>query len=97
MNIVKVIADREGGAELIKNAVLSELKRLEIALHKTDREIRLFEERYDISSAKFLDSISAEDLQGGDAEYVQWAGELQLRERIVQDITELKRIEYVHN
>jgi hypothetical protein len=46
-----------------------------------------------INSPKYL----AEDLRGGDEEYVHWSGELQLRERIARDIEQLKCIEYVHH
>lgn len=97
MSTVKIIFDQEDGSELVRHAISAELKRLEIALNKTEREIRIFEERYNITSDKFSGSISAEDLRGGDEEYVHWSGELQLRERIARDIEQLKCIEYVHH
>jgi len=97
MSNVKIISDREDSAELVRTAVLAELKRLELALNKTDKIISKFEELHNISSDTFLKDVSAEDLHGGDEEYVQWSGELQLRRRIIKDIQQLKSIEYVHN
>jgi hypothetical protein len=97
MSNVKIISDREDSAELVRTAVMAELKRLELALNKTDKIISKFEEQHNITSDTFLKDASAEDLHGGDEAYVQWSGELQLRRRIIEDIQKLKSIEYVHN
>ena len=32
---------------------------------------------------------------GGDNEYIKWAGEIKLKERILDDLSKLKDIEYV--
>jgi hypothetical protein len=36
----------------------------------------------------------AEDLQGGDDEYVQWAGEYRLAQRLREKLHRLREIEY---
>jgi hypothetical protein len=97
MSNVKIISDREESAELVRTAVLAELSRLALALNKTDKIISQLEERHNITSDAFLKDASADELRGGDEEYVQWSGELQLRKRIIEDIRKLKSIEYVHN
>ena len=92
---VKIIYDNEDTAELVKLALAAEQKRLELGLTKTNKELSKFEERYHVSSETFLSRFAAEDLEGGDEEYVQWAGELQLRDRIIQRLEKLEDVEYV--
>jgi hypothetical protein len=92
---VKIIYDNEDTAELVKLALAAEQKRLELGLTKTKKELSKFEERYHVSSETFLARFAAEDLEGGDEEYVQWAGELQLRDRIIQRLEKLEDVEYV--
>lgn len=80
---------------IIKSAIVAEIKRLEIGLQKTEKQIRQFEQTYNILSEKFLAEFAAEDMKNKDAEYVEWAGELRLRDRIAADLTRLRDIEYV--
>ena len=68
---------------IIQAAISSEIKRLELGLAKTTRRIERFEKEYNISSDHFLRAFWAEDMKNGDEEYIQWAGELQIKERIV--------------
>lgn len=97
MGKLKIIADEKDTAEIVKSAISAELKRLEIALNKTDKEIRKFEEEYKIPSEVFFKEFTAEDLKGGDEEYIRWTGELKIRERVLEDLKRLKDIEYVSN
>jgi len=80
---------------VIKAAISSEISRLEIGLEKTNRRIENFENEYSISSDVFLQNYAAEDLKNGDEGYIRWAGELKLRERIMEDLNNLRDIEYV--
>ncbi len=97
MGKLKIISDKEDISDIVKSAILAEIKRLEVGLNKTNKEIRRFEEEYKILSEVFLKKITAEDLRGGDDEYIRWAGELKIRERILEDLKRLKDIEYVSN
>ncbi len=97
MTKLKIISDKEGTTDIIKSAISAEIKRLEVGLNKTNKEIKKFEEKYKISSEIFLKQLTAEDLKGGDDEYIRWAGELKIRDRILEDIKKLKDIEYVAN
>jgi len=97
MSKLKVISDKEESAEIVRNAVSAEIRRMEIALNKTEKEIQKFEKKYNIPSKRFLKEYSAEDLKGGDQEYIRWAGELKIKERITGDMKRLKSIEYVSN
>jgi hypothetical protein len=68
---------------------------MEIGLNRTNREIKSFEEKYKVSSETFAKEFAAEDLKGGDDEYIRWAGELGMRNRIIEELEKLKDIEYV--
>jgi len=50
---------------------------------------------YISSSDVFLQNYAAEDLKNDDEGYIRWAGELKLRERIMEDLNNLRDIEYV--
>lgn len=85
----------DSAVEIIKSAIAAEIKRHEIGLQKTEKQIQQFEQTYNISSKKFLADFAAEDMKHGDAEYVEWAGELRIRDRIAEDLKKLREIEYV--
>lgn len=97
MSKLKIISEEKDTAEMVKSAILAEIKRLEVALRRTEREILKFEEEYRVPSEVFLRDFAAENLKGGEEDYVRWAGELQIRERIREDLRKLKDIEYVSN
>ena len=97
MTKLKIISDKEDVTDVIKSAISAEIKRLEIGLNRTNREIKRFEDEYKVSSEVFLKEIAAEDLKGGDDEYIRWAGELKIKDRILDELKKLKDIEYVAN
>lgn len=94
---LKIISDKEDVTDVIKSAISAEIKRLEIGLNRTNREIKRFEEEYKLSSEVFLKELTAEDLKGGDDEYIRWDGELKIKDRILDELKKLKDIEYVAN
>ena len=85
---------QEGALDIIRSAIDAETSRLEFGLKNTERHIRVFEERYRVTSYDFLRDLAAEDLVDGDHEYVCWAGELKLRERIAAQLETIKGIQY---
>lgn len=85
---------QESALDIIRSAIAAETSRFELGLRATERHIRAFEERYQVSSEAFLRDFTAEDLADGDREYVCWAGELKLRERIAAQLETLKGIQY---
>jgi hypothetical protein len=80
--------------QLVKSAIESEIARLELALANARKRLLLFENKYRVSSEHFIDTMSAEDLDGRDDEYVQWAGEYRLGQRLQQKLDQLREIEY---
>jgi len=97
MSKLKIESDKGDMSEIVKSAINAEIKRLEIGLDKTNKEITIFEEKYSLSSSDFLKGITADDLKGGDEDYVRWSGELKIKNRILEDLEKLKDIEYVAN
>lgn len=75
----------------------AEIKGLEVGLNSTNKEIEKFEGQYKIASENFLRNFTADDLRGDDDEYIKWAGELKIRDRILEDLKRLKDIEYAAN
>lgn len=92
---LEIKSDVEDIETVVKSAIHAEIKRLEIGLNKTDKEIRKFEGKYKISSDIFMKEYAAEDLDGGDDEYISWKGEVKIKERIIEELNKLKEIEYV--
>jgi len=86
---------KDGVLGIIQSAIAAEIKRLEISLHKTDKTIEKFEKKYKVSSATFQKQFSAEDMEQGDREYIEWAGELKIRKKIIADLKKIKNIKYV--
>lgn len=97
MGELKIISDREEYTEVVKSAIFTEIKRLEIALKRTEKEIRKYEDKYKVPSDIFAKKFSAEDLKGGDEEYIRWTGELKIKKRVLEDLKRLKNITYVVN
>jgi len=82
-------------AEVLKDALGIETLRLKYSLNLAKKRLKRFENKYNISSEKFINDWSAEDLKGKDLEYVEWAGEYQLFSRLNERLVVLKSIENV--
>ncbi len=85
----------EKAANILKDVLEVEVSRLKYSLNLAKKRLKRFETKYNISSKKFINEWSAEDLKGKDLEYVEWAGEYQLFSRINERLVVLKSIENV--
>lgn len=92
---LKIISEQENALPVIQSAIAEKIKRIEIGLKKTEREIKKFEMKYHIPSEHFMKNWTAEDLEGGDDEYVVWMGEISLLKSIKEELYLLQHIEYV--
>lgn len=79
---------------LVRAAVDGEIVRLEMALMLARKRLQPFERRYGVSSERFMSEMAAEDLEGGDDEYVQWAGEYLLMQRLEEKLMDLQEVRY---
>ena len=92
---LQITSDQQYALPIIQSAIVEKVKRIEIGLRKTEQEIQKFETKYHIPSEQFINHYTAEDLEGGDDEYVSWMGELQIRQAIWEELQLLQNIEYV--
>jgi hypothetical protein len=95
MSVQLVIELREKqGAQPVIQAIESYKARLRASIERTQRRLVQFEQRYGVDTAHFLQEMTAEDLEGGDLEYVEWAGEAKLLEGLEAELTELEHARY---
>lgn len=87
-------SDQSETRQLVQQAIAAEVGRLALAVEAAQTRLQKFETRYGVTTAVFLRDWVAEDLEGGDDEYVRWAGEAQLYERLTQKLKRLEGIEY---
>lgn len=79
---------------LVRAAVNGEITRLRLALRLARERLLPFERKYGVTSDYFITEMASEDLQGGDDEYVQWAGEYRLMQRLEEKLVRLEEVEY---
>jgi len=79
---------------LVETAIQREIAHLELALNLAQQRLIPFEQKYHVTSEYFITAMAAEDLSGGDDEYVQWAGEYRLVQDLAAKIQQLRGITY---
>lgn len=85
----------EKAAAVIKQAIAAKIARIEYSRQQARKRLNYFEQKYHITSKQFINEWAAEDLEGKDMEYVEWAGEYHLFLDIEEELNILKSIEYV--
>jgi len=95
MSVQVVIELRDKrGAQTVLQAIDVHKARLQAGIERTRRRLAQFEQRYGVDTARFLREMAAEDLEGGDLEYVEWAGEAKLLEGLEAELAELEYARY---
>lgn len=79
-------------SHLMQSAIQSKTTELEPILKMSREHLALFERKYGVTSEYFISEMAAEDLEGGDIEYVEWAGEYKLMQRAQEELRELQEI-----
>ena len=85
----------ERATAMIKDAIADKIALLEHSKERTRKKLEKFEQKYNVTSEHFINEWAAEDLEGKDMEYVEWAGEYHCWVSIDEDLTVLKSLEYV--
>lgn len=67
---------------------------LRASIKRTQRKLTRFEQQYKVTTAYLLSDLTAEDLSGGDWEYVEWAGEAKLLVGLQAELEELEGASY---
>jgi DNA relaxase NicK len=65
----------EKAAAVIKQAIAAKIARIEYSRQQAQKRLDYFEQKYHVTSEQFINEWAAEDLEGKDMEYVEWAGE----------------------
>ncbi len=95
MSVQMVIKLREKrGAQPVLQAIESYKTRLRAGIERTQRRLAQFEQRYGVDTAHFMQEMASEDLEGGDMEYVEWAGEAKLLAGLEAELRELEHAQY---
>ena len=81
--------------KILLEALETESFRLKYSMQLAERRLSKFEKKYKVSSEKFINEWCAEDMEGQDLEYVEWAGEYKLAIRLNERLTALKSIHHV--
>lgn len=87
-------AKNRGSAQMVVNALDAYKAKLRASIQRTRRNFGQLEQRYGVTTAKFLQEMVAEDLAGGDLEYVEWAGEANLLEGLETELRDLEDVRY---
>ncbi len=82
-------------AEILEEVLEKEALRLRYGMNLARNRLKKFEKKYNISSEIFIKEWAAEDLDGKDMEYVEWAGEYQFYAGLNERLRILESIENV--
>lgn len=82
-------------ARFLVEALEAETLRLKYSINLANKRLSKFEKKYMVTSKEFIESWSAENLEGKDLDYVEWAGEYNLSMRLHERYAVLKGIQHV--
>ena len=91
------VEDRDASGDatrLLRTAVESKVRRLRLGIEATEARLRALESRHGRTSDEAMATVTAEDLAGGDLEYVEWRGEWRMLQQLKEDLGQLEAIEY---
>ena len=80
--------------QILSETLETEISRIEHSISYTKKKLLKFEQKYKISSKEFMESWTAEDLEGKDMEYVEWSGEYNLWKNLNERLTTIMDITY---
>lgn len=80
---------------LVHRTIDIEVNRLQLAIQYAKQKLAVYETKYKVSSDYFMESMTAEDLEGGDDEYICWMGEYKLYQKLLTKQQALQDIDYV--
>lgn len=81
--------------EILKETLKTEAMRIQYSLQLTRKRLSKFEDKYKVTSDTFIKQWAAEDLEGGDLEYVEWAGEYRFSQNLSERLAALNSIKHV--
>jgi hypothetical protein len=91
---IKALDSNHEALQLVRGAIESKIARIRLGLEITRKKLAKFEAMYQVPSEKFISEMAAEDLFEGDIEYVEWAGEYKILQKLKEDLERLEAVEY---
>jgi hypothetical protein len=92
---IRLKSDRpDMAAEIVREALALEESRLQYSLGLVKKRLKFFEAKYGVDSERFIGEWTAEDVEGRDMEYVEWAGEYKLATSLMSRIDLITGIGY---
>lgn len=91
---IKASDSNHEALQLVRGAIESKIARIRLGLEITRKKLAKFEAKYQVPSEKFMSEMAAEDLFEGDMEYVEWAGEYRILQKLKEDLERLEAVEY---
>jgi hypothetical protein len=85
---LQITSDKTNAVQILRSAIEAKSKRLQISLNKTQQEIAKFETKYNLSSDKFIDFCTAEDLNE-EIDYICWMGELKIQQSLIDELNKM--------
>ncbi len=79
---------------LIESAIRSELERLDLAILRTERRLRMFEEKYDMPTDQFENKFGNADLSET-LDYIEWYGEVRTMALLYEQKKALTGVNFV--
>lgn len=80
---------------LVQAALQNELRLLEAGIRQTQTRLRLFEERYHISSSEFIEQYENDAFEET-LDAMEWIGEYRLLQRLLEKTATLKDIHFAN-
>ena len=80
---------------ILQKTIRTEILRMEQGKKQIEQKLKIFEQKYQISSHEFVTSWTAENLEGKDLEYVEWFDEYRCLENIIQDLQVLLSLQNI--
>lgn len=81
-------------AQSVLQALEAYKEQLRQSIARTQRHLQAFEARYGVSTKVLLAEMTADDLSGGDLDYIEWTGEFELLKGLQRELQELDRARY---
>lgn len=80
---------------LVEAAIQNELRLLAAGIRRTEERLRAFEKRYGLTTDEFLQQYENDQLQET-LDFDEWVGESRLLERLQDNASTLREIEYAN-
>jgi len=94
MEEVKLISKNPDLKTLVEGALAAALQSTEAGIQSTEKRLREFESKYQLSTEEFLQRFNNDEFQHS-FDFDEWIGEAWMLESLLKDKDRIKEIEFV--